>query len=169
MTNHLNILYTFEKTAQTWSSWDIKGYDMMVLKLTNIYVFLKHCICTYKLWMYILRVWPLLLMVKWTCRIVIINDWKRYKSVLCSTHVGDKFEFLRCFSFDRYVYADAESEADSSENIQLDYICHAGLKAGMDLYRHCVCPGSYLKYAFSLSKAKYDNRIGESPWRSWPI
>ena len=42
-----------------------------------------------------------------------------------------------------------------------------GLKAWMDLYRHYVCPGSYLKFAFSFHKAKYDNRIWESPWRLW--
>ena len=29
-----------------------------------------------------------------------------------------------------------------------------GLKAWMDLYRHCVCPGSYLNYAFSIYVAK---------------
>ena len=44
---------------------------------------------------------------------------------------------------------------------------HDGLKAWMDSYRHCICPGSYLKYAFPICKAKYDNRIGESLWRSW--
>ena len=44
---------------------------------------------------------------------------------------------------------------------------HDGLKAWMDLYRHCVYPESYLRYAFSIYKAKYDNRVGESPWRSW--
>ena len=37
----------------------------------------------------------------------------------------------------------------------------------MDLYCHCVCPGSYLKYAFSIYKANYDNRIGESSWPWW--
>ena len=37
----------------------------------------------------------------------------------------------------------------------------------MDLYCHYVCPGSYLKYAFSIYKAKYDDQIGESPWWSW--
>ena len=31
---------------------------------------------------------------------------------------------------------------------------HGGLKPWMDLYRHCVCPGSYLKYAFLIYKAK---------------
>ena len=44
---------------------------------------------------------------------------------------------------------------------------HDGLKAWIDLYRHCVYPESYLRYAFSIYKAKYDNPIGESPWRSW--
>ena len=42
-----------------------------------------------------------------------------------------------------------------------------GLKVWMDLYHHYVCPGSYLKFAFSFTKAKCDNRIWESPWRSW--
>ena len=37
-----------------------------------------------------------------------------------------------------------------------------GLKAWMDLYRQCVCRGSYLKCAVSMFKAKYDNWIGGS-------
>ena len=41
-----------------------------------------------------------------------------------------------------------------------------GLKAWMDLYRYRACPGSYLKYAFSINKAKYYNQIGESSWQS---
>ena len=41
------------------------------------------------------------------------------------------------------------------------------LKSGMDLYCHRVCPGTYLKYAFSIYKAKYDDQIGESLWQSW--
>ena len=44
---------------------------------------------------------------------------------------------------------------------------HDGLKAWIYVYRHCVCQGSYLKYGFSIYKAKYDNRIEESPWRLW--
>ena len=32
----------------------------------------------------------------------------------------------------------------------------------MDLYRRCGCPENYLKYTFSIYKAKYDNRNGES-------
>ena len=44
---------------------------------------------------------------------------------------------------------------------------HDGLKAWMDLCRHCVCLESYLKYVFSIYRAKYDDRIGECPWRSW--
>ena len=31
---------------------------------------------------------------------------------------------------------------------------HGGLKPWMDLYCHCVCPGSYLKYAVLIYKAK---------------
>ena len=50
---------------------------------------------------------------------------------------------------------------------------HDGLTAWMGLYRHCVCvyiytyPESCLKYAFSVYKAKYGDRIGETPWWSW--
>ena len=44
------------------------------------------------------------------------------------------------------------------KNFQMNTF-HAGLKSWMDLYRHCFFPGSYLKYALSLSKVKYDNRI----------
>ena len=55
-----------------------------------------------------------------------------------------------------------------NKNFQMN-IFHAGLKAWMDLYRQCVCPGSYLKHAFSLSEVKNYNRIRESPWRSWSI
>ena len=44
---------------------------------------------------------------------------------------------------------------------------HDGLKACMDLCCHCVCLGSYLKYVFSIYKAKYNNRIGESLRWSW--
>ena len=51
------------------------------------------------------------------------------------------------------------------ENFQMNTF-HNGLKAWLDLYCHRACPGSYLKYAFSFNKAKYDNRIGESPWQS---
>ena len=54
----------------------------------------------------------------------------------------------------------------AKENFKVNTF-HDGLKAWMDLYRHYVYPGSYLKYAFSIYKAKYDNRIGESPCRSW--
>ena len=39
-------------------------------------------------------------------------------------------------------------------------IFHDGMKAYMDLYRHCIYPGSYLKYAFSIKEAKYDNLSG---------
>ena len=39
--------------------------------------------------------------------------------------------------------------------------------APRDFYHHNVSHGIYLKYAFSIYKAKYDNRIRESPWRSW--
>ena len=43
---------------------------------------------------------------------------------------------------------------------------HDGLKVWMDSYHHHACPGSYLKYRFSINKAKYDNPIGESMWQS---
>ena len=58
------------------------------------------------------------------------------------------------------------SSTHLKKNFQVN-IFHDGWKVWMDLYRHCVCPGSYLEYAFSIYKAKYDNRIGESPSRSW--
>ena len=44
---------------------------------------------------------------------------------------------------------------------------HDGLKAWRDLYRYCVCPGSFPKYVSSIYKVKYVNQIGESPLRSW--
>ena len=50
-------------------------------------------------------------------------------------------------------------------NFQMDTI-HDGPKAWIDLYCHRACPGSYLKYAFSINKAKYDNLIWASPWQS---
>ena len=53
-----------------------------------------------------------------------------------------------------------------NNNSQINTL-HDGLKAWMDLYHHCVCPGHYLKCAFSIYKARYDHRIGESPWWSW--
>ena len=58
------------------------------------------------------------------------------------------------------------SSTHVKNNLQVN-IFHDGWKVWMDLYRHYVCPGSYLEYAFSIYKAKYDNRIGESPSRSW--
>ena len=44
---------------------------------------------------------------------------------------------------------------------------HDGLKVWTDLCHHWVFPGNYLKYAFSIYKAKHDNQIRESPWWSW--
>ena len=44
---------------------------------------------------------------------------------------------------------------------------HGGLKAWMDLYRHCVCPGSYLKYAFSIYVTKLWQLNRGIPSRSW--
>ena len=44
---------------------------------------------------------------------------------------------------------------------------HGGLKAWMDLYRHCVCPGSYLKYSFSIYVAKLWQLNRGIPSRSW--
>ena len=44
---------------------------------------------------------------------------------------------------------------------------HGGLKAWMDLYRHCVCPGSYLNYAFSIYVAKLRQLNRGIPSRSW--
>ena len=52
------------------------------------------------------------------------------------------------------------------ENIQVDTF-HDGLKAWKDLYRHCVCKGSYLKYAFSIYIAKLWQSNGAIPSRSW--
>ena len=45
------------------------------------------------------------------------------------------------------------SSTHAKKKIQMDTF-HGGLKPWMDLYRHCVCPGSYLKYAFLIYKAK---------------
>ena len=59
-----------------------------------------------------------------------------------------------------------KSSTHVKKNFQMNTF-HDGLKVWMDLFRHCICTGSYLKYAFSIYKAKYDNRIGESLWRSW--
>ena len=50
------------------------------------------------------------------------------------------------------------SSTHMKKNFQMNAF-HAGLKLWMDLYLHCAFPGSYLKYALSLSKVKYDNRI----------
>ena len=44
---------------------------------------------------------------------------------------------------------------------------HGGLKAWMDLYRHNVCPGSYLNYAFSIFVAKLRQFNRGIPSRSW--
>ena len=44
---------------------------------------------------------------------------------------------------------------------------HGRLKAWMDLYHHCVCPGSYLKSAFLIYKAKLWQSIQGIPWRLW--
>ena len=44
---------------------------------------------------------------------------------------------------------------------------HGGLKAWMDLYRHCVCPGSYLKYEFSIYVTKLWQLNQGIPSRSW--
>ena len=58
------------------------------------------------------------------------------------------------------------SSTHVKKNFQVNTF-HDGLNAWMDLYCHCVCPGSYMEYSFSIYKAKCDNRIGESQWRSW--
>ena len=57
------------------------------------------------------------------------------------------------------------SSTHVKKNLQMNTF-HDGLKAWMDLYRHHACPGSYLKYAFTINKAKYDNQIRESLWQS---
>ena len=57
------------------------------------------------------------------------------------------------------------SNTHVKKNFQMNKF-HDALKAWIDLYRHRACPGSYLKYAFSINKAKYDNRIWASPWQS---
>ena len=44
---------------------------------------------------------------------------------------------------------------------------HRGLKPWMDLYGQCVCPGSYLKYAFLIYKAKLWQSNRGIPWPSW--
>ena len=44
---------------------------------------------------------------------------------------------------------------------------HDSFKALVDLHHHFVCQGIYSNYPYSIYKAKYENRIGESPWRSW--
>ena len=58
------------------------------------------------------------------------------------------------------------SSTNMKKNSQINTF-YDGLKAWMDLYRHRVYPGSYLKYEFSIYKAKYDNQVGKSPWQSW--
>ena len=54
------------------------------------------------------------------------------------------------------------------ENFQVNTF-HIGLKACRDLYRHCVCPRSYLKHAFSIYKAKLWQSNRGSPSRSWTL
>ena len=44
---------------------------------------------------------------------------------------------------------------------------HYSLKEWMDLYRHCVYQGSYVKHEISIFKVNSDNQNGESPWRPW--
>ena len=56
-----------------------------------------------------------------------------------------------------------QSTTTSSTEVKKDFqmnTFHAGLKAWMDLYHHCVCPGSYLKFAFSLSKQNMRIELG---------
>ena len=50
-------------------------------------------------------------------------------------------------------------------NIQVNTF-QSGLKAWMDLYRHCICPASYLNYEFSIYQAKLcqSNRGIRSRW-----
>ena len=65
-----------------------------------------------------------------------------------------------------------QSTTPSSTHMEKNFqtnIFHESLKAWMDLYRSCLYPGSYLNYVFSICKAKYVNRIEESPQRSRPI
>ena len=59
-----------------------------------------------------------------------------------------------------------QSTTPSSTHVEKNFqtnIFHESLKAWMDLYRSCLYPDSYLNYVFSICKAKYVNRIGESP------
>ena len=51
------------------------------------------------------------------------------------------------------------------KNIQVNTF-HGGLKAWMDICRHCVSQGSYLKYAFSIYKAKLWQSNRRIPLRS---
>ena len=65
------------------------------------------------------------------------------------------------------VYECEQSKTTSSihmkKNIEVNTF-HDGLKVWMDLYRHCVCPWSYLKYVISIEIWQLSR---ECPWRSW--
>ena len=65
-----------------------------------------------------------------------------------------------------YKQSTTTSSPHLKKNFQMNTF-NDGLKAWMDSYRLCVCTASHLRCAFSINKAKYDNRIVESPWRSW--
>ena len=54
---------------------------------------------------------------------------------------------------DEYKQSMTTSSTHLKKNFQMNTF-HVGLKPWMDLYRHCVCPGSYLKYAFLIYNAK---------------
>ena len=57
------------------------------------------------------------------------------------------------------------SSTHMKKNFQVNTF-HDSMKAWMDLYRHCVYPGSHLKYAFSIYKVKYDTFIS-TPYHSF--
>ena len=57
------------------------------------------------------------------------------------------------------------SSTHVKKNFQMNTF-HDGLKAWIDLYCHPACPGSYLKYAFSINKANMTIESGNPPWQS---
>ena len=91
-----------------------------------------------------------------------------WKSRLYCSHT-DHEGILYHVKMTKFATRNKQSMITSSTHVKKNFqmnTFHNGLKSWIDLYRHSACPGSYLKYAFSINKEKYDNRIRESPWQS---
>ena len=72
----------------------------------------------------------------------------------------------------KFATQNKQSTTTSSTHVKKNFEMNTfrdGLKSWIDLYRHRACPGSYLKYAFSINKDKYDNWIRESHGNRYTI